>query len=359
MDAMTRPHLEVLHLLPHVRQSGNGLVNSSVDLAIEQAVSGLSVSIASQGGTYLPLLASHGVFHKELWMTQRPLSAAAAAVGHLRALIRERRPDIVHSHNHITTVLARAALLRSRVPLVATAHSEFARSTYALRVADRIIAISDANYATISRWAGADRVVVVKNGVVGSHLPRGDAVEMDHPAVLFVGGLRPRKGVDDLVSSFATVVQKVPDATLYLVGGGPDRAETERLVVEVGVAERVRFLGFQPNPRPFMSEADVLVLPSKREPFGRVLAEAREEGCAIVASDVDGIPEVLEHGRAGILVPPGDVDALAASIVGLLVQESERDRLVASGRQNLAWLSVERMERETLAVYEQALAGKR
>ncbi|MFP5348024.1 MAG: glycosyltransferase [Actinomycetes bacterium] len=347
-----------MHLLTHIRQSGNGFVNSSVDLALEQADLGLRVTIVGRSGSYLPLLRDRGVAHRELPLEIRPRRAIPARAAKLRAIVRELDPDVVHSHVPSEMVLARPALLGTGKPLVATAHNQVVRSTRLFRAADRIIAVSDAARDEISSFAGPGRVVTVKNAIVGSHLPSGEPVVLDRPAVLYVGGLNSRKGLDVLLKAFASVVEQVPSATLYVVGGGPDRAQLEQRAATLGISARVRFAGFQLNPRAFMQAADVLVLPSFREPFGRVLGEAREAGCAVVASNVGGIPEVLEYGRAGVLVAPGDVAAFGRSVVRLLTRETEREELVSAARRNLDWLKVERMARETVAVYQAALAQR-
>ena len=103
--------------------------------------------------------------------------------------------------------------------------------------------------------------------------------------------------------------------------------------------------------------ADIFVLASRREPFGLVLAEARAAGMAVIGSAVDGIPEVLEDGRAGILVPPDDPAALSRALGALLADPGELARWRNRATSDLAWLHTERMCQETCAVYEDALAA--
>jgi glycosyltransferase involved in cell wall biosynthesis len=100
-----------------------------------------------------------------------------------------------------------------------------------------------------------------------------------------------------------------------------------------------------------MLAADIFVLASHYESFGLVLTEAREAGCAIIASDVDGIPETLDNRRAGILVPPKDSHALAAAFVELLSNPDNLQKWKSQGKQNLERFSVKRLNGETLAVY--------
>jgi len=98
----------------------------------------------------------------------------------------------------------------------------------------------------------------------------------------------------------------------------------------------------------------VFVLASRAEPGGLVIPEARNCGCAIVATAVDGSPELLDGGHAGLLVPPQDIPALAAAIARLLDDPAERQRWRAAAGTNLDWLSIDRQYRETLAVYREA-----
>jgi glycosyltransferase involved in cell wall biosynthesis len=95
------------------------------------------------------------------------------------------------------------------------------------------------------------------------------------------------------------------------------------------------------------------VLASHREPFGLVLSEAREAGCAIVASDVGGIPEALDGGQAGILVPPADSHALAETLVQLLSNPNLLHKWKDQAQNNLEWLNVARVNEETSAVYRE------
>ena len=134
------------------------------------------------------------------------------------------------------------------------------------------------------------------------------------PAILTLCGMVRRKGVAELIDAFATIAERRPDARLYLAGDGPDRAEFEGRRPACPARRGSPSSASFPNRRPLLAQADVFVLASRNEPFGLVLAEAREAGCAIVATAVGGVPEVLEHGRAGVLVAPGDVAALAAAL---------------------------------------------
>ena len=107
-------------------------------------------------------------------------------------------------------------------------------------------------------------------------------------------------------------------AHLYLVGDGPERELFERQARRSRWSDRIHFEGFQTVPQAYMLSADVFVLASRRESFGLVLIEARQAGCAIVATNVDGVAEALDGGRAGMLVPPRNVPSLAVALTRML-----------------------------------------
>ncbi|BCP52436.1 hypothetical protein K32_10530 [Kaistia sp. 32K] len=270
-------------------------------------------------------------------------------------LIRSWRADLVHAHMMTSAVLAYPACKLAGRPLVTTVHNAFERSAVLMAVGSRVIAVSEAvGQSMRKRGVPASRLRVVLNGTIGSARmpkPYPEPEVLDHPSVLFVGGLHPRKGVGDLLTAFDIVHRAAPRATLYLVGEGPSEAEYRAMVDGMACRGAVRFCGAASDPRSYFRAADILVLPSHADPAPLVLSEAREGGCAIVASAVDGIPELLEHGRAGILVPPGSPDLLADALL-LLVQDPQ---VLASWRQssqfNIERMSIARVARDTLSVY--------
>jgi glycosyltransferase involved in cell wall biosynthesis len=166
-----------------------------------------------------------------------------------------------------------------------------------------------------------------------------------------------RKGISELISAFAEVSARVPEAHLYLVGNGPDRAAFEAQAAASKYTGHIHFEGFQSDPIPYMKAAHTFVLASRRDSFGLVLTEARACDCAIVATDVDGIPEALDGGEAGLLVRPGDSGALAGAILKLLEKPEEHARLKMRARVNLERFSVERMAAQITNVYEELLTG--
>ncbi len=349
--------MKILHLLNHVDRVGNGIVHVAVDLACVQARDGHEVWVASKGGAYEALLARYGVRHVQLDQGRRPLTLLRALFA-LRRLLANAAPDIVHAHMVTGLLLARMLRPFARWRLVASVHNEWQSSSTLMKLADRVIVMSeDAVGRLAARGMPRATLRPVRNGTVGS--PRLlDEAEVGagllQPAIVTVAGLYERKGIGELISAFESLAGLHPAAQLYLIGEGPDRARFEAQAAATAAADRIHFLGFQPSPRPYLRDAAVFVLASRAEPGGLVLPEARDCGCAIVATAVDGSPELLDGGRAGLLVPAQDVPALASAITRLLDDPAERERWRAAARANLDWLTIERQHRETLAVYVEA-----
>lgn len=352
----------VLHVLNTVRETGNGIINTAMDLAWGQAARGLSVAVASLGGEFEDRLAAWGVRHHRLDQRRRPLTLLRAA-WRLRAILEAERPDIVHCHMMTGVVLARAARALGAPPftLVGHVHNVYQRSARLMGLADAVLCCGTSVRETMrGRGVPDERLHVVLNGTIGTpRLPDPATVApaaLNHPSITTVGGMNARKGIAELITAFTEVAAVHPRATLYLVGEGPQRREFEELALRSPAASRIRFLGFERDPTPVLRATDVFVLASRRESFPIVIGEARSAGCAIVATAVDGVPESLDGGRAGVLVPPQDPAALAAAILRLLSNDAERRRWAAAAREGLGHYRVERMVDETVALYRRVAA---
>ncbi len=339
-------------------------MNVAVDLACLQANSGHHVSFASAGGSYVDLVTQHGVSHFQLDQQWRRPMVLIQALLNLRLIIEQVRPDIVHAHMMTGALLAAAARVTRRFRLITTVHNEFQQSSILMGVGDRVIAVS-AVVADHLRRRGlpARKIRVVRNGPLGSPRrrpsPDGAAtLTLARPAIMTLAGMYHRKGIGDLIMAFTKISADIPIASLYIVGDGPDRAEFEAQARATECADRIHFLGFCREPRPLLAQADVFVLASRKDPMPLVIAEAREAGCAVVASNVDGIPEGLDRGKAGILVTPRDPDALAGAIGRLLADPAELAAWRERARSNLGWLHVERAAVETMRVYEEAIGSQ-
>jgi glycosyltransferase involved in cell wall biosynthesis len=349
--------MRTLHILNHVQEIGNGIVNVAVDLACLQAKAGHEVGVASAGGEYEELLARYGARHFKLDQARKPLNLFKAASSY-RKIVQEFQPDIVHAHMMTGIVLARALRVGSGYALVSTVHNEFQRSSVLMGLADRVIAVSNAvAQSMIKRGISQKKLRVVTNGTLGSPRTRPlqeyQPLSLQRPAIATVAGMYRRKGIAELIDAFAQIAMDFPQVHLYLVGNGPDRAIFEAQAQSTPVGDRIHFEGFQPEPQRYLKATDIFVLASHRDPSPLVIPEAREAGCAIIATNIDGIPEALDQGQAGVLIPPTDSKALAAALWQLLSDSQALHKWKNQAQHNLNRLNVARVNQETLAVYRE------
>lgn len=353
--------MHILHILNHVKATGNGIVNVAIDLACLQAAAGHQVGVASAGGEYEDLLAQFGAKHFQLNQERRPINLVKAAQDY-HEIVQSFVPNIVHAHMMTGIVLAKVLRPRFGYGLVSTVHNEFQRSAILMGLADSVIAVSQAVALSMAkRGIPQKKLSIVTNGTLGSPRTRPldsyHPISLSHPAITTVGGMYRRKGIAELIAAFDQIAMDCLDAHLYLVGDGPQRIEFEAQAQQTGIAERIHFEGFQPEPQRYLLATDIFVLASHRDPSPLVIPEAREASCAIIASDVDGIPEALDQGQAGILVKPSDSSALATALMQLLKNPDLIHHWQNQAQQNLERLSASRVNQETIAVYRQIARG--
>lgn len=352
--------MRILHLLNHTRRL-NGHVHAAIDLACAQVKLGHDVAVASEGGDFDALLAANNVTTMQVGHRRRPVELIKS-IGKLNQIVRDWRADVVHAHMMTSAVLGWPVCARAGIPLVTTVHNEFEKSSILMGLGTRVIAVSAAVAQSMEkRGISRARLDVVLNGTIGAARFEGKVRtprQLGSPSVIFVGGLHPRKGLPDLLHAFVMVHRRNKSARLYIVGGGPCSAEYIALAATLETGDAVTFTGPQDDPLPFLLGADVFVLPSHADPAPLVMSEAREAGCAIVATNVDGIPQLLERGEAGILVPPHDPVRLAEAICLLVENPSQLEKWRARSQLNLDYLRIERVARETLRVYAAASQNK-
>lgn len=207
------------------------------------------------------------------------------------------------------------------------------------RAADRVLAPSAATATELRRDYRVGEVAVVPNAM-GEKPAEGpaDGGEGDAGYLLVVGRLRIRKGVDVLLAAMPGLLRRHPSARLLIAGDGEHRAALERAAAALALGEAVSFLGRADamRVRRLLRGAAALVVPSIYEGMPLVVLEAMEASVPVVASRVSGIPEVVEDGRTGWLVPPEDPPSLAAALAAALDDPAAASRRGAAGRRQLA-----------------------
>jgi len=285
--------------------------------------------------------------------------------GRLVRAIRRDRPDVLHTHLVHADFHGLPAGRLARVPLlVSTKHGfnpfrdrrSFAASDRAVaRFADVHVVISAglARYLAANEGFDEAEFEVVHYGLEAGPEPPAPPGE---PRLALVGRLIPIKGHEVLLEALARVRNELPGVTLELAGEGPLEPDLRATVARLGLGETVAFLGRVAPPAPVYERAEIVVVPSFGEGFGMVALEAMERGRAVIASDAGGLPEIVEAGETGLIVPPADASALAAAIVELAGDAARAAALGAAGRERaLAEFSQDRCTERIEALYLAAL----
>jgi glycosyltransferase involved in cell wall biosynthesis len=299
----------------------------------------------------------------------------ARRVPALVRLLRRHRPDVFHAHmsSPVACKWALAAAVLARVPAVLGSVQVGAyqpdRSSYwqlraLARGVGRYLAVSREIAAELVEELGwpAEKVEVVYNAVdverAAVPAPPGLRGQLGgsetRSLVLTPARLNAQKGHDALLEAVAGV----PGALFLLAGDGPERERLEARAAELGVAERVRFLGRREDVPQLLAACDVFCLPSLYEGSSLAVLEAMAAGIPIVSSAIGGTEELIEDGRSGLLVPPGDAPALAAALRRLLEDPRLREQLAEQARERVdSGLRREQNADQVAAVYRQLLSG--
>lgn len=295
----------------------------------------------------------------------------------LRGLFRQLQPQLVHTHLLHADLFGLPAARLAGVPVTVTSRHNDDAFRYRLpvrlvnralwRLADAGICISDsiARFSADVEGAPPSRLRRIHYGLETSAPPldraaarrdllRALSLPPDSLLLGIVCRMVAQKGVRYGIEAFARVAPDLPGAYLLIAGDGPLRAELEALAAPL--ADRVRFLGWQPDTPRLLAALDALLVPSLWEGFGLVLLEAMAQQTAIIGSAVSAIPEVIADGETGLLVPPRDVEALAGALDTLLRDEALRLHMGLLGRDRLeTHFSAGRMADETAALYRELI----
>jgi glycosyltransferase involved in cell wall biosynthesis len=291
--------------------------------------------------------------------------------------IRRQRIRIIHSSDRprdalACVLLAKASGAKSVVHVHVKCDEWMGRGVrFSMRTADAVIAISRHVLSSFATFGIAPaRSHVVLNAIDpagwdpaldGAPIRAEFRIPAAAPVVVCVARLFHWKGQAELLRAFALARRQLPDARLLIVGeedklAGADRphflAELKQLTQELSLADHVVFTGRRPDVPRLMAAADVFALPSFEEPFGLVYTEAMAMKRPVLALTNGGTPEVVDHGKSGLLSPPGDLEGLAANMVTLLRDPELRRRMGEYGRQQVeARFAPRRMADDVARVY--------
>ena len=363
--------MNILQILP--RLDVGGVETGTIDISKELIKKGHKVIVVSNGGRLVKELINSGVRHIKLPVDKKSVFTVIKMVKRLRYIIREERVDIIHARSRVPAIIAFFAARQTDACFITTAHGYY--STHLL-----------------SRVMGWGKYVVVASSVIGRHMiedfgvprerirfiPRGVDLEKFRfkpidPAsgkteykIGVVGRITPIKGHAFFIQAIARVVRIFPRTKVLIVGDAPDskpeyRDNLKSLVKKLNIERFIEFLGSRHDMPEVMSELDLLVLPSiGQEAFGRVIIEAGASGVPVVATRIGGAVDIIEDGKTGLLVKPGDIMEMVDSIIKLLKDRSLARDMADEARKRIEKeYSLARMTEDTAKLYEEAHSKKK
>lgn len=328
----------------------------------------------------------HEIATVDYSLMRSELYTLSAAVT-MAQLVEEAKLDILHSHyavpHAVSALLARdVANGNQRVKLVTTLHGTditlVGSHPAFLPVVRMGISRSDA-VVSVSHWLAEEtrrrfglcgrgaNCCVIHNFVDPEvYKPRDDAecrrkafARPEEKIVLHISNFRPVKRVADAIRVFAGILREQP-AVLLMIGDGPDRGKAWETARELGVLDRVRFLGFQDDVAGMLSLADLFLFPSEYESFGLVVAEAMASEVPVVCTDGGGLPEVMAHGETGYLCEVGNIEEMTARSVEILKNPEKAETMGRAGRRRaMEHFSPEKAVKAYENLYEALLRGER
>ena len=288
--------------------------------------------------------------------------------------ILEIDPDIVHVHQAFNYHSIAVCALTRKYPLIVTIHQGMAdeiknrlspslRRYIKLKInpylekrmlkrASHIIVLSPHVKEYFSDLKS--KITVIPNGVDFEEIQNsGQKRDIAHPSIFFAGRLEKVKGVNILLRAIPHIKRLIPDVKVYIAGSGSEENKLKNLVKELNLTENVRFLGFISGDAKwsYYKSIDLCVVPSINEAFGLSSLEAMACGKPVVASNVGGIPYVVENGKTGLLFECGNIDDLAEKIIALLQNKELREKMEKAGQERAKEFSWDKITDRTVELY--------
>ncbi|MGA8677545.1 MAG: glycosyltransferase family 4 protein, partial [Candidatus Acidiferrales bacterium] len=261
--------------------------------------------------------------------------------------LRTKRIDVVHSFDFYTNLMLLPLARLVRVPVIVGSHRQlgdlltpmqFRAQLAAFRFCDRIVCNSKAAAERLTlRGVPTNKLVIIPNGLAKEAFEPAQPVLPRVNGVVRVGMIArmnvPYKKQDAFLRAAARVCQQCPEAEFVLVGDGHYRPQFEELAAKLGLGSRVKFLGERNDIPAVLAGLDIIALPSSSESLPNVILEAMAAGVAVVAADVGGIPEIVEHEKTGLLTAPDSDLGLSSAIERFIKQPSLRTECAQRARE--------------------------
>lgn len=297
----------------------------------------------------------------------------------IKKKIDEIKPDIVHIHGTHPPYSLLPLFLKKEYKTIITLHGIVAIDSKnsikgrlllknyfysfleksAIRKVDRLIAVSPAIKSIVEKkGANPSKISVIPNGINIHEYESVKKVEnLNHPSLFFIGRLVKQKGVDILIKSLPIVLESVENIHLYIAGSGPQYKKLNSLVDKLNLRSNITFLGYIKGEEKisYYESIDICVIPSSFESFSFVTLEAMASGKPVVASNVGGIPYLVDDGETGFLFESGNYQELAKKIIRLLESEELCDKMGKLAKKKAEIFSWSYVTDETVKLYEKTL----
>ncbi|MFC1674788.1 lipopolysaccharide heptosyltransferase II [Candidatus Omnitrophota bacterium] len=360
--------MNILQVLPELNVGG--VETGTLDLAKYLIKAGDKAVVVSAGGTLVKELESFGALHYQLPVHRKSIASMIKTVPRLAEVIRKEKIDIVHARSRVPAWIAYFACRRSGAVLITTCHGYYSRHLFSrvMGWGKRVIVLSNVigRHMIDDFGVSRERIRLVSRSVDLSRFrfispDKKDSKEFN---VGIVGRITPIKGHQYFIKAMAMVLRSVPRLKVWIVGDAPRSKESYKeqvqvLVRRLGLGHYTEFLGNQRDIPAIMAHLDLLVLATvTHEAFGRVIVEAQACGVPVVATRVGGVVDIIEDGKNGILVPPGDAAAIAEAAMKIFKDKARAKRLANNAHKKVQEkFSVELMVSNTMQVYNDALSN--
>lgn len=289
-------------------------------------------------------------------------------------LIRQLRPSIIHSLLFRANILGRLAGSIIGTPIIISSIRVIEVDRRYKHLIDRLtsplvhkyLAVTEAirKFTLEQVKIPADKIVTIYNGIEENRIlhnkPHDFKLNREFRNVALIGRFSKQKGHSILIKALQFVVLHEPNIRVYFFGEGPDEVRTKQMVVHKGLNGYVTFMGVVKDIIPYISQMDMIILPSLWEGLPNVLLEAMAAGLPVVASRINGIDEVVVDGKTGILCKPGDPQSLAEALLKLLADRGLAEAMGREGKNRaLKNFTINKTVNDTETIYQELLEKHR
>jgi glycosyltransferase involved in cell wall biosynthesis len=327
---MIQSKIKIIHIIPALDIGGAEKLLFDLVNSLNKEKYEVMVATVVRGGILVKNFEEAGI---PVQIFKKKTKLGLGVLWKIYRYLRKENPQIVHTHLFGGDTWGRIAAILARTPIiVSTEHNTNFDEKFIKRIVkkflsyftDKIIAVSEAvrKYSISKDYISEKKIEVIFNGINLEKFLSISQKEFGEPPIIgIVGRLAEQKGHKYLFESL-NLLKTIP-WTLWVVGDGPKKAELERLSKDLDLRERILFLGAQENIPDILDKIDIFVLPSLWEGLGLAVIEAAAAAKPIVATNVGGIPEIIEDEKTGLLVEPGNVKSLADGLERVILGEGE------------------------------------